>query len=256
MDVSDQLAEMDIARRQAELYARDLSQAYHAERQRSRELRAALEELKVTYARLGQAHTELKATYDATLRALVTALEVRDSETQGHSERVVAYSLAIARELDTDETFLEHLARGALLHDIGKIGVPDAILRKPGPLAEDEWREMQRHPQIGAQMLAGIPFLEEARTIVLHHQEWYNGRGYPQGLRGAQIHLGARIFAVADAFDAMTQDRPYRRAVGDEQAAAEIERGAGTQFDPRAVWAFLRIFRKLRSLPPVQQWSC
>jgi putative nucleotidyltransferase with HDIG domain len=248
-----QLAELERAREQAVLYARDLSRAYHAERERSRELVAALQELQRAHAQLNQAHNELKRTYDMTLRALVTALDVRDSETEGHSERVVAYALALAREMGLSGEFLEHLERGALLHDIGKIGVPDAILCKPGPLTEEEWGIMRRHPELGYQMLAGIPFLEEARTIVLHHQERYDGRGYPQGLRGEEIHLGARIFAVIDSFDALTHDRRYRRAVSDDEAATEIERCSGTQFDPQVVQAFLRIYRKLRTLP-VQRW--
>jgi|DewCreStandDraft_2_1066082.scaffolds.fasta_scaffold00190_11 putative nucleotidyltransferase with HDIG domain len=251
--VAAQLAELERAREQAVLYARDLSRAYHAERERSRELVAALRELQHAHAQLNQAHDELKRTYDMTLRALVTALDVRDSETEGHSERVVAYALALAKEMGCSGEFLEHLERGALLHDIGKIGVPDAILCKPGPLTEEEWVIMRRHPVLGYQMLAGIPFLEEARTIVLHHQEHYDGRGYPQGLRGEEIHLGARIFAVIDAFDALTHGRRYRPAVSDDEAAAEIARCSGTQFDPQVVQVFLRIYRKLRTLP-VQRW--
>jgi HD-GYP domain-containing protein (c-di-GMP phosphodiesterase class II) len=133
------------------------------------------------------------------------------------------------------------ISQGALLHDIGKIGVPDAILHKPGPLTEEEWEVMRRHPQIGLHMVSGIEHLTEARTIILHHHERFDGNGYPLGLRGEAITLGARIFTVADTLDAITQDRPYRAARSFDQAREEILRHRGTQFDPDVVDVFLSL---------------
>jgi len=133
------------------------------------------------------------------------------------------------------------LRRGALLHDIGKIGVPDNILRKPAALSEAEWVTMRKHPEFGARIVAGIPFLEDVARIVRHHHERWDGRGYPDGLAGEDIPLGARIFAVADSFDAMTSDRPYRRAMTIDEARAEVARCRGTQFDPTVADAFARI---------------
>ena len=190
---------------------------------------------------LRQSVQELQATHSATLEALVAALEARDHETQGHSERVTRYSMAIGHALGLDEEHLDALARGALLHDIGKIGVPDHILRKPGPLDDAEWMLMRRHPLFGEQMVGGIAFLEAAVPVVRHHHERYDGTGYPQRLAGDEIPMAARVFAVADTFDAMTSDRPYRAALSIEEARAEIRRCAGTQFDPTVVEAFLRV---------------
>jgi len=136
---------------------------------------------------------------------------------------------------------LEHLARGALLHDIGKIGVPDSILLKPGPLNESEWDDMRKHPEIGARILSDIDFLEEASKVVLAHQEQWSGGGYPHGLRGEEIPLGARIFAVADTLDAIVSDRPYRKGRSLEYAREEIQQHAGTQFDPKVVEAFMKV---------------
>jgi len=189
----------------------------------------------------------LEASYESTLQSLVTALDFRDNETQGHSTRVVEYAMMVSRSLGIDEPELTPIRRGALLHDIGKIGVPDAILRKPGKLTEDEWVEMRRHPQIGFEMLRRIPFLESCLPIVRSHQERWDGSGYPDGLRGEAIPLGARIFAVVDTFDAMTSDRPYRAALSIEEARAEVRKFAGSQFDPRVAEAFLAI--------PADAWS-
>ncbi|MDT5294194.1 MAG: cyclic di-GMP phosphodiesterase [Acidobacteriota bacterium] len=185
----------------------------------------------------------LESAYRQTLQALITALETRDSETHGHSERVVAFSLRLGREMRLDEDEMRSLEFGSLLHDIGKIGVPDAVLRKPARLDEAEWREMQLHPVHGRQILRGIEFLEGAARVVAQHHERWDGSGYPLGLKGVEIDLNARIFAVADAFDAITSDRVYRSGRPYESAAAELDRCAGVQFDPRVVAAFRAVPR-------------
>lgn len=178
------------------------------------------------------------------LEALVTALEARDVETYDHSERVVGFSLRLACELSLDEEQIKWLGLGALLHDIGKIRVPDTILRKPGKLTEEEWVRMRNHPLYGQQMLSGIEFLEGASRVVGQHHEKWDGSGYPWGLAGEEIDLNARIFAVADAFDAMISDRVYRAGKTYDAAAAELTRGAGNHFDPQMVEAFHRISRQ------------
>lgn len=190
---------------------------------------------------LAGAYGELRDTYDATLRALATALDTRDNETAGHAQRVTRLAVRLGQELGLDPAALQELERGAMLHDIGKIGVPDAILRKPGPLTDEEWALMRRHAAFGAAMLDGIPFLSDAVPLVRHHHERWDGRGYPDGLAGEAIPLGARIFAVADAFDAMTSERPYRRPMTLAQARAELARCAGSQFDPAVVAAHARL---------------
>lgn len=192
-------------------------------------------------------YEDLGESYDRTLDALVAALDARDNETQGHSRRVVAYTLTLARQMNVPEELLPTIRRGALLHDIGKIGVPDAILHKPRSLTNEEWEIMRRHPEWGERILAGIEFLGSAAEIVLAHHERWDGRGYPKGVAGEQNPLGARIFAVADALDAITSDRPYRKARAYEVARAEIEAGSGAQFDPQVVEAFLQI--------PVEEWT-
>ena len=184
---------------------------------------------------------DLRAAYDATLAAMLSALDKRDNETQGHSLRVVAYTERLAKEIGIAEPELTAIRRGALLHDVGKIGVPDAILRKPGKLDRDEWLVMKKHAELGYEMLRDIKFLREAALIVLTHQECFDGGGYPRGLKGEEIPIGARIFACADALDAMTSDRPYRKALPYERVRQELIDFAGTQFDPLVVEAFLRI---------------
>jgi putative nucleotidyltransferase with HDIG domain len=186
-------------------------------------------------------YADLEVSYEATLQALVTALDFRDNETQGHSFRVVEYAVLVAEKLGVGGGELTWIRRGAILHDVGKIGVPDAILRKPGKLDDDEWAEMRKHPEMGYRMLKHIPFLEPALDIVLSHQERFDGSGYPEGLKGEGIPLGARIFAVVDTFDAMTSDRPYRKALSIEAACEEIARCSGSQFDPRVAECFLSI---------------
>lgn len=182
---------------------------------------------------------DLEQSYDYTLEALGGALDAKDAETEGHCQRVTAFTITIAKAMSVDKALLRHIARGAFLHDIGKMGVPDSILRKPGPLTAEEREIMRRHCDIGYAVLERIPFLKEAAEIVLSHQECYDGSGYPRGLRGEQIPLGARIFAVADTLDAMISDRPYRKALPISAAREEIKRYSGRQFDPRVVEVFL-----------------
>jgi response regulator RpfG family c-di-GMP phosphodiesterase len=202
--------------------------------QRTKELLEKKDEVEKLYS-------ELEGTYEATLQALVTALDLRDNETHGHSYRVVEYAVVVAERMGVSPEEAAWIRRGAILHDVGKIGVPDAILRKPDKLTPEEWVEMRRHPEMGYQMLKHIPFLKPALDIVLYHQERYDGTGYPFGLAGDAIPLGARIFAVVDTFDAMTSDRPYRPALSMDAVRAEIERCTGTQFDPKVVEAFFSI---------------
>ena len=176
------------------------------------------------------------------LDGLVSALDLRDSETQWHSRRVGRYARRLAREMGIEGRELDDIERGATLHDIGKIGVRDAVLLKPSPLDEKEWAEMRRHPALGFDILKDIGFLERARLIPLHHQERFDGTGYPQGLKGEEICIGARVFAVVDTYDAIsTSDRPYRKCRTYEVARAEIEKFSGTQFDPAVVATWLRI---------------
>jgi putative nucleotidyltransferase with HDIG domain len=190
---------------------------------------------------LSRALREVESSYGNTLAALVAALDAREHETGDHSQRVVRYTLAIADRLGISPEERPHIARGALLHDIGKIGVPDAILLKPGKLTDDEWIEMRKHAQIGFNIVRAIDFLQKAGEVVLSHHERWSGGGYPRNLSGEEIPLGARIFAVADTLDAMTSDRPYRRGTTLANARKEIARCSGTQFDPHVVEAFLSI---------------
>ncbi len=183
----------------------------------------------------------LEDAYRSTLKALTAALETRDSETHGHSERVVSYSLRLGRECGLKSETMKALEFGSLLHDIGKIGVPDSILRKPGKLTDEEWVRMKEHPFHGQQILQGIEFLEGAARVVAQHHERWDGSGYPLGLREEEIDICARIFSVADAFDAITSDRVYRRGKSYQEAAKELDDWAGRQFDPKVVEAFHRV---------------
>ena len=192
-------------------------------------------------ADLSKALREVEAAYSSTLYALVAALDAREHETSDHSRRVVRYTLAIAERMGVPAAELPDIARGALLHDIGKIGVPDAILLKPGKLLPAEWDEMRKHPQTGHTILQSIPFLQVPAEIVLAHQERWDGKGYPRGLLGEKIPLGARVFAIADTLDAITSNRPYRQGQSLERAREEIARWAGIQFDPRCAEAFLSL---------------
>jgi putative nucleotidyltransferase with HDIG domain len=190
---------------------------------------------------LDKALNSLEGAYRSTLKALTAALETRDLETHGHSERVVSYSLRLGREYGLSSENMKALEFGSLLHDIGKIGVPDSILRKPAKLTEEEWVRMREHPFHGQQILRGIEFLEGAARVVAQHHEKWDGTGYPAGLHHEEIDICARIFAVADAFDAITSDRVYRRGKPYEAAAQELDDWAGRQFDPKVVEAFHRV---------------
>lgn len=182
---------------------------------------------------------QLEQSYDVTLEALGNALDLKDAETEGHSKRVTAYTLALGRAVGLTEGQLRMVGRGAFLHDIGKMAIPDAILRKPSSLTAEERETMRTHCELGYRMILKIPYLREAAEIVYAHQEFYDGSGYPRGLRGEQIPIGARIFAVADTFDAITSDRPYRKAQTLDMARKEILRCTGSQFDPAIVDVFL-----------------
>jgi putative nucleotidyltransferase with HDIG domain len=190
---------------------------------------------------LRQAVTDLERSYDITLEALGDALDLKDAETEGHSKRVTAFTIAIARAMGLSGDRIRVIARGAFLHDIGKMAIPDAILRKPGPLTLEETEIMREHCYRGYQMLRKIPFLAEASEIVYSHQERYDGNGYPRRLSGDEIPLGARIFSVADTLDAITSDRPYRAAQPIAAARKEIIRCKGEQFDPAVVDVFLQM---------------
>jgi putative nucleotidyltransferase with HDIG domain len=189
--------------------------------------------------RLRSTMQDLERSYDITLEAMGDALDLRDEETEGHSRRVTAYTIALAQAMGVEAEELRVIARGAFLHDIGKIATPDNILLKPGRLSDEEMAIMKQHCERGYEMVRKIPFLREAAEIVYAHQERFDGTGYPRGLRGDDIPLGARIFAIADSLDAMTSDRPYRKGTTFAAATEEIVRCAGQQFDSRIVEVFL-----------------
>ncbi len=190
---------------------------------------------------LSTALHDLKDQHKTTLEVLIKALDARGHETQCHSQRVQAYTLRLAQQFDFDTLQLMDLARGALLHDIGKIGVPDGILLKPGKLTQEEWSYIRKHPTIGHEILQGVKFLDRVAWMVLCHHEKWDGTGYPQGLKGDQIPLEARIFAVLDAYDAITSTRPYREAMSSDVARTAIIANAGTQFDEKVVEEFLEV---------------
>lgn len=192
---------------------------------------------------LDHAHEAIENSYRMTLKALVQALAARELETQGHCERMVTFSLRLGHEMGLEKDLMRDLELGALLHDIGKIGIPDSILTKPGTLDGAEWAKMKLHPLHGQKILQNIPFLEGASRVVAQHHEAWDGSGYPLGLRGEDIYIGARICAVIDAFDSMTTDRVYRKGGSYEESMRELEKHAGTQFDPMVVDAFRHIPR-------------
>jgi putative nucleotidyltransferase with HDIG domain len=194
---------------------------------------------------LRQALGNLEKSYDYTLEALGDALDMKDAETEGHSRRVTAYTIAIARAIGIPKDHIAVIARGAFLHDIGKMAIPDAILRKPGPLTPEEVSVMKEHSFRGYNMLKRIPFLQEAAEIVYSHQEKFDGSGYPRGLKGEEIPLGARIFSIADTLDAIRSDRPYRPARPLAAAKEEISIWSGRQFDPKIVEVFLEMPDKI-----------
>jgi HD-GYP domain-containing protein (c-di-GMP phosphodiesterase class II) len=204
------------------------------------------------FTKISKYADEVELSYDTTLKVLMAAIDTKDSTTQGHSERVSKLTVALAREMGINDDRIVDIERGALLHDVGKIGVPDEILRKPDSLNDREWEAMQKHPLLAGLMVSKVGFLERSLPILLYHHERYDGKGYPFGLEGKSIPLEARIFAVVDSFDAMTSDRPYRRAMPPNQALEEISNHAGAQFDPEVVEAFFRVAGRLLSLPSKQ----
>lgn len=226
-DLSSEVDELPQLHAQLVVFAREIGQLHSAERQRSRELEAALEGIQEMYVQ--------------TMKAFAQVVEAKDACTRGHLERTQRFGLALARKVDPELAARPGIAYGFFLHDIGKVGVPEHVLRKSGPLDELEWEVMRTHPMVGAQIVEPISFLGEAVEIVRSHHERFDGAGYPRGLVGEEIPLAARIFAVADSFDAMTSDRPYRSAMPIEAAIEEILDGAGTQFDPMMVAAFVEL---------------
>ena len=209
------------------VFARELGELYRLERSRNAELEIVLESLRDTYL--------------ATMKSLATVIEAKDQTTRGHLDRTQVLGLALARRVDPELAGSPTLGYGFFLHDIGKVGIPEHILCKAGPLSVDEWTVMRNHPIIGAQIVAPIAFLSDTVELIRHHHEWFDGTGYPDGLSADAIPLGARIFAVADSFDAMTSDRPYRGSIGVEPALAELRGGSGSQFDPEVVRVFVNM---------------
>jgi response regulator RpfG family c-di-GMP phosphodiesterase len=232
----------------------DVSQTLHEALRRHRErldkarqvldletaLKAKADELRATLGQLQEAS-------EGALEALVTALDAREHETLAHSERVSLFTVRLAEEIGVHGEELEVIRKGAMLHDVGKIGIADAILLKPGTLTAEEWTEMRQHPLIGSWIVEGVPSLKSAASVVLSHHEKFDGTGYPRNLRGHQIPLGARVFSVADTLDAITSDRPYHRSRSIEDAREEIRLHAGSQFDPDIVECFLNL--------PASEWA-
>jgi len=193
---------------------------------------------------LEKVNIELTMAYDATIEGWSQALELRDQETQGHSVRVLDLTLRLAAEMGISSKELQDIRRGVLLHDIGKMGIPDSILHKPGQLTVEEWEIMHKHPKYAYDMLAPIAYLRNSLDIPYCHHEKWNGSGYPRGLSGETIPLSARIFAIVDVFDALTSDRPYRQAWSREKTLDYIREQSGTHFDPRLVDIFLKFIQK------------
>ncbi|PYT51443.1 MAG: two-component system response regulator [Acidobacteria bacterium] len=226
----------------ASVVSTSLARALHKKRleQEVENYRHHLEEMVAEQTQqLREALREVERSYEHTLEALGVAIDLRDSSTAGHSRRVFLYSIEIGKAMGGLEHELKNIAMGAWLHDIGKLAIPDAILLKPGSLTDEERQVMQRHVQIGYDLVKGIPFLSNAAEIILGHHERCDGSGYPRGLKAEEIPVGARIFAVADTFDAMTSDRPYRRALPFAASREVIERGAGKQYDAHVARVFL-----------------
>ncbi|HEY3139232.1 MAG TPA: HD domain-containing phosphohydrolase [Blastocatellia bacterium] len=241
------LAELTLAVDRALRFQQALEERFSYEQALEERVRTRTEELRFANDELNVMLDALYRNYRATLRGLARTLEARDIETRGHSDRVVAYSIKLGKRLGLSPNELIALEQGALLHDIGKIGVPDSILLKTGPLTSQEWLIMREHVAHGLRIIADVEFLSGARFVLGQHHERYDGSGYPNGLRGDEIHIHARIFAVADAFDAITSDRPYRAAQGYEEACKEILANSGSDFDPKVVRTFLTI--------PEEEWD-
>jgi PAS domain S-box-containing protein len=193
---------------------------------------------------LQHAHADLAEAYEATIEGWSNVLDLRDKETEGHTQRVTEITIRLARAMGISEDQIIHIRRGALLHDIGKMAIPDGILQKPGPLTEDEWKEMRRHPEYAYHMLFPIAYLRPALDIPYCHHERWDGTGYPRGLKGEQIPLSARIFSIVDVWDALLSNRPYRKGCSEESVLEYIQKHSGTSFDPRLVGAFLELHRK------------
>jgi cyclic di-GMP phosphodiesterase len=222
--------ELPALQAQLSVFAREIGTLYAAERTRSWELEMALDELQDTYV--------------STMTSFAQVVELKDSTTAGHLDRTQTLGLAIAEAVDPELAARPETRYGFFLHDIGKVGIPEHILCKPGALDRSEWLIMREHPTIGAHIVEPIRFLAGAVDIVRSHHERWDGSGYPMGLRHEEIPLAARVFAIADCFDAMTNDRPYRRAMAVEEAVEEIVRGACTQFDPDVVQIFLELVER------------
>jgi ribonuclease P protein subunit RPR2 len=225
--------ELPAVHEQLIVFARELGSLYRQERERSAELERVL--------------ASLQDTYLATMTSLAQVIEAKDRTTRGHLDRTQAYGLALARRVDPVLAERPTLGYGFFLHDIGKVGIPEHILCKAGALTDDEWEVMRTHPLLGAQIVEPIAFLGETVELIRHHHEWFDGSGYPDGLAEEEIPLEARIFSIADSFDAMTSDRPYRGSIGIDRALDEIGSGAGTQFDPDVVDVFLQM---MNDAPP------
>jgi putative two-component system response regulator len=202
------------------------------------------------YRSLVEERARVAQSYEHVLDGWMHVLDLRDHGTRGHTRRVTSLAVALAQAADLSPNECEMVRRGALLHDIGKIGIPDSILHKPGPLTAEEWRIMRRHPEHARDLLAPIPFLQSAIAIPYCHHEWWNGHGYPRGLAGESIPYAARLFAVVDAYDALVSARPYKPSCSHEDALARIQSSAGTHFDPAVVDLFVRLMSERGSGAP------
>jgi putative nucleotidyltransferase with HDIG domain len=254
-------AEGDAERRQMLLYAQELSEALRRERERTQELEARVAELSEARRQLAQFASDLRAAFELdrqqeqeliqsrfdAIQVLAAAVEARDPYTGGHIERVMHYALHLARQLGWTDERLVDVQMGAALHDIGKIGVNDGVLRKAGPLDPSDWEQMRSHPEVGAKIVAGVGFFGKIIPYVLYHQERFDGTGYPHGLAGDAIPIEGRLVAVADAFDAMTTARPYRPARSPQQALEIIQQDSGAAFDPQIVRAFMDAWPAIRA---------
>ena len=225
MSEPDLRNELEANRRQLLRFAVDMRETYRAERRRARDLARALQDLNESYL--------------STMETLAQLVEAKDADTRRHLDRTCDLALRLTRLIHPALAESPQLAHGCLLHDIGKVSIPERILTKPGPLYASEWEQVRTHPLIGAQIVSAIRFLGDAVDVIRFHHERFNGSGYPYGLKGDEIPLSARIFSVADAFDAMTSDRPYRRALPVKEAVEEIVRCSGSHFDPEVVEPFL-----------------
>ncbi len=224
--------ELEVTQRQLLMFAQDLRTIVGEERLRREEAEAALREIQ---------RQQL-----AVVRTLAFVAEAKDNYTKHHLDRTYQYAMTLTQRVAPELAEDVRVGYGYLLHDIGKVGVPDSILNKPGPLDEDEWRVMRTHPLIGLQLVQPIKFLGDAISVIRSHHERWDGRGYPEGLKGEEIHLPARIFSIIDTYDAMTSDRPYRKGLPVSAALEEIDRNAGTQFDPNVVSAFIGLCKDLK----------